>query len=75
MVSNHYASTYAHPYNWAILVLIAAAKRETSGIFSTAKHKGVYAWQYPALGAVLLAIVAWWTAPRIPPRCHRCRGR
>jgi uncharacterized membrane protein len=66
MVSNHYASTYAHPYNWAILILIAAAGVSIRHFFNR-KHKGVYAWQYPVLGAVLLGVVAWWTAPRIPP--------
>ncbi len=66
MVSNHYATTYAHPYNWAVLMLIAAAGVSIRHFFNR-KHKGVYAWQYPALGAVLLAIVAWWTMPRLAP--------
>ncbi|HWA88017.1 MAG TPA: urate hydroxylase PuuD, partial [Opitutus sp.] len=60
MVSNHYASTYAHPYNWAVLALIAAAGVAIRHFFNR-RHKGVLAWQYPALGAVLLGIVAWWT--------------
>lgn len=66
MVSNHYASTYAHPHNWAVLMLIAAAGVSIRHFFNR-KHKGVYAWQYPALGAGLLGIVAWWTAPLIQP--------
>ncbi|HEY8994512.1 MAG TPA: urate hydroxylase PuuD [Lacunisphaera sp.] len=66
MVSNHYASMYAHPYNWAVLTLIMAAGVSIRHFFNR-KHKGVYAWQYPAFGAVLLGIVAWWTAPRIQP--------
>ncbi|MBI2516058.1 MAG: urate hydroxylase PuuD [Opitutae bacterium] len=66
MVSNHYAYTYAHPHNWAVLVLIAAAGVSIRHFFNR-KHKGVHAWQYPALGAVLLGITAWWTAPRIQP--------
>ena len=69
MVSNHYASTYSHPYNWAVLMLIAAAGVSIRHFFNR-KHKGVYAWQYPAIGAVLLGIVAWWTAPHplpLPP--------
>jgi uncharacterized membrane protein len=66
MVSNHYASTYSHPHNWAVLTLIMAAGVSIRHFFNR-KHKGVYAWQYPALGAVLLGIAAWWTAPRIKP--------
>jgi uncharacterized membrane protein len=66
MVSNHYASTYAHPYNWAVLTLIMAAGVSIRHFFNR-RHKGVYAWQYPVIGAVLLGIVAWWTAPRIQP--------
>ncbi len=63
MISNHYASTYSHPQNWAVLMLMAAAGVVIRHFFNC-KHKGVYAWQYPALGAVLLGIVAWWTQPR-----------
>src|SRR6478736_4335538 len=66
MVSNHYATTYAHPYNWAVLMLIAAAGVSIRHFFNR-KHKGVYAWQYPAFAAVLLAVVAWWTAPHLQP--------
>ena len=69
MISNHYGATYGHPYNWAILMLIVAAGVVIRHFFNR-KHKGVYAWQYPALGAVLLGIVAWWTAPhprKLPP--------
>jgi len=66
MVSNHYASTYSHPYNWAVLMLITAAGVSIRHFFNR-KHKGVYAWQYPAIGAVLLAVVSWWTMPRLAP--------
>jgi len=66
MISNHYAATYSHPYNWAVLLLLAAAGVSIRHFFNR-KHKGVYAWQFPALGAVLLAGVAWWTQPRIVP--------
>jgi uncharacterized membrane protein len=64
MISNHYASTYSHPQNWAVLMLMAAAGVVIRHFFNR-KHKGVYAWQFPALGAVLLGLVAWWTQPRI----------
>jgi uncharacterized membrane protein len=66
MISNHYASTYSHASNWAILVLMMAAGASIRHFFNR-KHKGVYAWQYPALGAALLAVVAWWTQPRVVP--------
>jgi uncharacterized membrane protein len=66
MISNHYASTYAHAQNWAVLVLMIAAGVAIRHFFNR-KHKGVYAWQYPALGAVLLGVVAWWTQPRVVP--------
>ena len=66
MISNHYASTYGHPHAWAVLTLIAAAGVAIRHFFNR-RHKGVLAWQYPALGAVLLGVVAWWTAPKIIP--------
>ena len=33
--------------------------------FFNRRHKGILAWQYPVIGAVLLGFVAWWTAPRL----------
>jgi uncharacterized membrane protein len=66
MVSNHYAAIYAHPCNWAVLMLIVAAGVSIRHFFNR-KHKGVYAWQYPAFGAVLLGFTAWWTTPRLAP--------
>lgn len=64
MISNHYAGTYRHPYNWAILALIAAAGVLIRHFFNR-RHRGVLAWQYPAMSAVLLGVVAWWTMPRL----------
>jgi uncharacterized membrane protein len=65
MISNHYSSTYSHAYNWVILILISAAGVSIRHFFNR-RHKGVLAWRYPLFGAALLAVVAWWTAPRIP---------
>jgi uncharacterized membrane protein len=64
MMSNHYSSTYGHRHAWAILVLMAAAGVSIRHFFNR-RHKGVFAWPYPVLGAVLLGVVAWWTAPRV----------
>ncbi len=66
MISNHYATTFGHKHAWAVLMLIGAAGVSIRHFFNR-KHKGVYAWQYPSLGAVLLGIAAWWTAPRMIP--------
>ena len=66
MISNHYASTYGHPHAWAVLMLMAAAGVSIRHFFNR-RHKGVLAWQYPLFGALLLGVVAWWTAPKIIP--------
>ncbi len=66
MISNHYASTYGHAHSWAVLALIAAAGVVIRHFFNL-RHKGIYAWHYPALGAVILGGVCWWTAPRLAP--------
>jgi len=66
MISNHYSSTYAHPQNWAVLALIAAAGVAIRHFFNR-RHKGVLAWQYPIFGAGLLGVVGWWTTPHIAP--------
>ena len=64
MISNHYAATYAHPYNWLILALVAGAGVLIRHFFNR-RHKGVFAWPYPVAAAVILGVVAWWTAPRV----------
>jgi len=66
MISNHYSATYSHPYNWAVLALIGAAAVLIRHFFNL-RHKGVYAWQYPAVGAVLLGFTGWWTLPHPVP--------
>ena len=66
MISHHSASTYTHSQNWAVLMLLTAAGVVIRHFFNR-KHKGIYAWQYPALGAGLLGLVAWWTQPRVVP--------
>ncbi|HYD84854.1 MAG TPA: urate hydroxylase PuuD, partial [Opitutus sp.] len=65
MVSNHYASTYGHAYNWAVLALIAGAGVAIRHFFNR-RHKGVLAWRYLGIGAVLLGATTWWTMPRVP---------
>jgi uncharacterized membrane protein len=66
MISNHYASTFAHKQAWAVLMLMAAAGVSIRHFFNR-RHKGVLEWRYPVIGAALLGVVAWWTTPRLPP--------
>jgi uncharacterized membrane protein len=66
MISNHYAATYGHAQNWAVLILISAAAVSIRHFFNR-KHKGVYAWQFLGAGAVMLGVTAWWTGPYGPP--------
>ncbi len=66
MISNHYSMTYAHPYNWVVLLLIMLASVFIRQFFIL-KHKGQWVWPYPAAGVVLLLAVAAWLAPRPLP--------
>ena len=63
MISNHFAMTHSHEYNWAILVGISLAGALIR-VYFVARHKG-RASPLPVLLAVaLLAIIAAWLAPR-----------
>ena len=63
MTSNHYAMTYGHEYNWAILIAIALAGALIR-VYFVARHKGK-ASPVPLVVAVLLIIgVAALIAPR-----------
>ncbi len=62
MLSNHYSMTYNHPYNWAVLFLIMLASVFIRQFFLL-KHQGITNFFYPALGVVMLVVVAAWIAP------------
>ena len=63
MTSNHFAMTYAHDYNWAILIAISLAGALIR-VYFVARHKGS-ASPLPMIVAVLiLAAVAALIAPR-----------
>ena len=63
MISNHYAMTYNHAYNWLVLAAIMAAGVLIRHFFNL-KHNVKIAWGYPAAGAALLLAVAVAIAPR-----------
>lgn len=63
MTSNHFAMTYAHPYNWAILVAISIAGALIR-VYFVARHKG-RASPIPLIAAgLLLLLVSLAIAPR-----------
>lgn len=62
MISNHYAFTYNHAQAWLVLALILLAAVLIRHFFNL-RHKGVLAWQYPAIGGAMLLGVFAWVAP------------
>lgn len=63
MTSNHYAMTYSHAYNWAILIAISLAGALIR-IYFVARHKGSTSPLPLIVAALLLAIAAAAVAPR-----------
>jgi uncharacterized membrane protein len=61
-MSNHYAMTWGHKWNWLILAVIMAAGVLIRHFFNL-RHKGRVDWRFPAAGIVLLAGVAVAIAP------------
>jgi len=67
MLSNHYAMTYTHKYNWVILVLIMLAGALIRQFF-VMRHRGQVLWYMPVAGLVLVLGAFAWTmpAPTVP---------
>lgn len=63
MISNHYAVTYGHRYNWLILVAIALAGALIR-IWFVARHRGSAAPLPAAAAAIVLILVVAAVAPR-----------
>jgi len=63
MISNHYAMTYGHAYNWLVLAAIMAGGVLIRHFFNL-KHKSRIVWAYPAAGVALLMAVAIAIAPK-----------
>ncbi len=63
MTSNHFAMTYSHEYNWAILIGISLAGTLIR-IYFVARHAGNASILPVALAVVLLALIAALIAPR-----------
>lgn len=73
MLSNHYSMTYAHKYNWVVLILIML-----SGVlirqFFILKHKGKINVLWPAAGVAALGVVAVMIAPQPRPAVAKADG-
>ena len=63
MLSNHYAMTYTHPYNWAVLAVIMLAGALIRQFF-VMRHRGQVLWYLPVAGVVLMGVALGWTLPR-----------
>ncbi|CAN7328941.1 urate hydroxylase PuuD [Trinickia sp. LjRoot230] len=63
MLSNHYAMTYTHRYNWAVLAVIMLAGALIRQFF-VMRHRGQVLWYLPAAGVALLLAALAWTMPR-----------
>jgi uncharacterized membrane protein len=66
MLSNHYAITYTHPYNWAVLALIMLAGALIRQFF-VMRHRGQVLWYLPLIGVALLLGAFAWTLPKAVP--------
>ncbi|EGF32711.1 hypothetical protein IMCC9480_2089 [Oxalobacteraceae bacterium IMCC9480] len=63
MISNHYAMTYSHAYNWLVLAAMMAAGVLIRHFFNL-RHKGRIVWGYPVAGVAILLAVAIAIAPK-----------
>ena len=63
MTSNHFAMTYGHAYNWAILIAISVAGALIR-VYFVARHKGRASLMPVVIAVLLLAGVAAAIAPR-----------
>ncbi|MDB5888186.1 MAG: hypothetical protein JWM03_1058, partial [Rhodocyclales bacterium] len=63
MISNHYASTYTHPYAWLVLVLIMLGSVLIRHFFNL-RHFGIVRWEFPIAGMAIILAVLMWIAPR-----------
>ncbi len=63
MTSNHYAMTYSHEYNWAVLIAISLAGALIR-IYFVARHKGKESPITLAIAVVVLAATAALIAPQ-----------
>ena len=64
MISNHFASTYGHAWNWLVLILLSVISVSVRHYFNLRNVIKSLWWILPAAFAAMLLIM-WLTAPRI----------
>ncbi|HSH42667.1 MAG TPA: urate hydroxylase PuuD [Arenicellales bacterium] len=65
MISNHYAMTYSHPYNWLILIALSLAGALVR-VYFVARHRGRASPVPLVIAALIVAALAWALAPSSP---------
>jgi uncharacterized membrane protein len=66
MISNHYAMTYGHEYNWAILIAIALSGALIR-VYFVSRHSGKPAYVPAAVAVALMAVVITAMLPQSAP--------
>lgn len=66
MISPHYPMVTNHPWNWAVLIAIAAAGVVVRHFFNL-RHTGRVNWALPAAGAAIILVLVVLLAPRPDP--------
>lgn len=64
MVSNHYAMTYGHAYNWLILIGMTLAGALIR-VYFVARHKGAASPLPLLVAGLILAAIAWLAVPKV----------
>ncbi len=66
MVSNHFPMTYGHEYGWAVLAGLSAVGIGIRHHFNIRHRTNAAAWVMP-VGAIGVAVLAWFTMPDAGP--------
>lgn len=67
MISTHFPATYGHEHGWAVLAVISAVGIAVRHHFNVRHATNKWAWTMP-VGLLVLAGLAWFTAPNMSGR-------
>jgi uncharacterized membrane protein len=63
MISHHFPATFGHPFNWAILALLAVGSAAVRHIFNLRNQGRSNALILPS-AIIVLGLLIWWTQPQ-----------